>query len=146
MSRRFSFFLVVVAAIALSAALAMANVAAKAQASAPSALPAQAKLTTAPQLTGTSTPTPGCVGTWSIVASPSITDTHTNIYDINGSSANDIWAVGGYGYTSRTFTMHWNGSEWTIIPSPNVTTTLSNILSGVVAFSGQDAWAVGYVT
>ena len=44
---------------------------------------------------------------------------------VSARAANDIWAVGsfsaakGTNSNSFTLTMHWNGSAWTIVPSPN---------------------------
>ncbi|HVF98963.1 MAG TPA: S-layer homology domain-containing protein [Chloroflexia bacterium] len=87
-------------------------------------------------------------------------------------SADDIWAVGYYndpsasqasspskrvpnqsphvkgesptGYQSvlRTLVEHWDGSAWTIVPSPNVGTD-NNALASVVAVAADDVWAVG---
>jgi hypothetical protein len=60
-------------------------------------------------------------------------------------SANDIWAVGdatsATGY-DQTFAEHWNGTSWTIIPTPNFG-KFDNDLNGVVAISTNDVWAVG---
>ena len=44
--------------------------------------------------------------------------------------------------------MHWNGSAWTIVPSPNPATPsaingVRQTLNGVVEISPNDAWAVG---
>jgi hypothetical protein len=57
-------------------------------------------------------------------------------------NANDIWAV-GYTLTSnnQTLTMHWNGSMWSIVPSPNG--PYGNWLSGVTALATNNVWAVG---
>jgi hypothetical protein len=60
-------------------------------------------------------------------------------------SANDIWAVGvqtDTGGHERTLAEHWNGSSWTIVPTPDPGTT-DNVLNGVAAISTNDAWAVG---
>ncbi len=46
----------------------------------------------------------------------------------------------------RTLTEHWNGKEWSIVPSPN--SSFPNVsatrLYGVDAMSTNDVWAVGY--
>jgi len=57
--------------------------------------------------------------------------------------ANDIWAV-GYTLTGnyQTLTEHWDGSQWSIVPSPNVG-DYGNQLSGVTALASNDVWAVG---
>ena len=58
-------------------------------------------------------------------------------------SSNDVWAVGYYTTTNstQTLTMHWDGSQWTIFPSPNPGT--NNNLLGVTAISSNDVWAAG---
>jgi len=50
-------------------------------------------------------------------------------------------AVGASG--SQTLTLHWNGSSWSVISSPNVPYR-GNFLNGVVALAANDVWAVGY--
>ncbi len=58
-------------------------------------------------------------------------------------ASNDVWAVG----TSKTLTLteHWDGSSWSVEPSPNRSTTSSgNVLDAVVAIASNDVWAVGY--
>src|SRR5205085_938825 len=57
-------------------------------------------------------------------------------------SANDVWAVGEAG--SNTLTEHWDGSKWTIVPSPNGSGGFENVLTGVAAVSGSQVWAVGF--
>jgi hypothetical protein len=62
-------------------------------------------------------------------------------------SGNDVWVVGydpGSGGNPRqTVTMHWDGSAWSVVPSPNVGSG-SNELYGVRG-GGNDIWAVGNV-
>jgi hypothetical protein len=84
---------------------------------------------------------------WSVVASPNAgTDTYDQLNDVAAVAPNDVWAVGSYynsAYTtSYTLITHWDGSQWSIISSPNVG-TLNNGLSGVDATSVNDAWIVG---
>src|SRR5205085_737221 len=43
----------------------------------------------------------------------------------------------------QTLIEHWNGSQWSIVPSQNVGPT-ENYLLGVTAISANDLWAVGY--
>jgi hypothetical protein len=59
-------------------------------------------------------------------------------------SANDIWAVGliYQGTIARTLIEHWNGTAWSIVPSPNVGTE-STYLFKVSAVSANDVWAIG---
>jgi hypothetical protein len=42
-----------------------------------------------------------------------------------------------------TLIEHWNGSSWSVVPSPNHNTD-NTILLSVTAVSSTDAWAVGY--
>ena len=59
-------------------------------------------------------------------------------------SPSDIWAVGSYTGTGRylTLTQHWDGTQWSIVPSPNPG-TYNNHLSGITAIASNDVWAVG---
>jgi len=59
-------------------------------------------------------------------------------------AANDVWAVGYTinGSVRQTLTMHWDGSSWTIITSPNPSTSYNELL-GVTALGATDVWAVG---
>jgi hypothetical protein len=45
--------------------------------------------------------------------------------------------------------MHWDGTSWAIVPSPNPSvsvgpTSVFNVLSATAAVSTADVWAVGY--
>src|ERR1022692_1208399 len=56
---------------------------------------------------------------WSIITSPNDTMTGTgSLSSVACSAASDCWAV-GYSSGSLTLTEHWDGTAWTIIPSPN---------------------------
>ena len=57
-------------------------------------------------------------------------------------SATDAWAVGTYG-TFKTLILHWNGTAWTRVPSPDPSSVGINQLGAVAATSATDAWAVG---
>jgi hypothetical protein len=55
------------------------------------------------------------------------------------------WAVGYYlkgNYVQQTLVQHWDGSTWTVIPSPSPGSQ-RDILYGVAALSDTDVWAVG---
>lgn len=84
---------------------------------------------------------------WSIVPSPNRpNDVISELHSVSAASANDVWAVGSSqdgGTQARTLIEHWDGTQWSIVPSPNPDTQL-NELHGVVALSANDAWAVGY--
>ena len=55
-------------------------------------------------------------------------------------AANDAWAVGHV--NDQTLTIHWNGTAWSIIPSPNPGISFNN-LAAVAAIAPNDVWAVG---
>ncbi len=59
-------------------------------------------------------------------------------------TASDAWAVGSYNNSGITYTLieHWDGSTWTVVPSPNVG-TVGTSLTAVAALAANDAWAVG---
>jgi hypothetical protein len=86
---------------------------------------------------------------WSVVPVPTPAGSASSqLSGISARSPSDIWAVGSFttviGTTvqGRTLAEHWNGTAWSIVPSRNATT--SNLLTGVAAVAGNDAWAVGY--
>jgi hypothetical protein len=66
-------------------------------------------------------------------------------------SATDAWAVGTVGGTARspaqrTLIEHWNGSRWSVVPSPNVRAAngvTDDWLFSISAGGPDDVWAVG---
>jgi hypothetical protein len=85
---------------------------------------------------------------WDIVPSPNVepsASVASYLWAVSGTAANNVWAVGrSKSGTSpeQTLVMRWNGSSWSIMPSPNVGSG-ANFLYGVDALSSTDAWAVG---
>lgn len=86
---------------------------------------------------------------WSIATSPNPGSSINRLFAVAAVSANDVWAVGNYSIpasdTFRTLTMHWNGTQWSLISSPNPGLDY-NLVIGVTATSADDAWAVGFYT
>jgi hypothetical protein len=84
---------------------------------------------------------------WSVVPSPSPGTVTNNLFAVGAASANDVWAVGTYigssGNTPFTIVEHWNGTAWSVVPSPNPSPG-NNGLNGVVALAPDDVWTVGY--
>lgn len=81
---------------------------------------------------------------WARVPSPSPGPQGNWLVDVAGSSPTDVWAVGSYlneARERRTLLMHWDGTGWTTVPSPNA--MKESLLNGVAAVSPTDAWAVG---
>jgi hypothetical protein len=91
--------------------------------------------------------------TWERVPVPDVVSGGDNsvngLYGVAAIAPNDVWAVGyavGLSTPYRTVTLHWNGSAWQVVPSPNLTIPGSyNALNAVVAISSNDIWAVGGV-
>jgi hypothetical protein len=96
-----------------------------------------------PTPTPAPTPTPGPTP-WQVVASPSPDPLNNTLSAVAAISATDVWAVGQTGVS--TLAEHWNGSAWTVVPTPNGATTgvAQNALLAVAAISSSDVWAVGY--
>ena len=90
---------------------------------------------------------------WAVVPSPNplpASDSTINaLYGVTAISPTDAWAVGYSASNSQsyaTLTMHWNGSQWQIVPSPNLPQSrpdVYNALNSVSATSATDVWAVG---
>ncbi len=102
-------------------------------------------------VTNTPTATPTCGLVWGKVDSPNVTGNNWSVLnDVAVVSANNVWAV-GYSLNNvqptpgpaTTLVEHWDGSQWSIIPSPNGTLTGTNYLNGVAAVSSSNVWAVG---
>src|SRR4051794_19150396 len=83
------------------------------------------------------TPTEGCGPAWRLVSSPNLGGASNDLYAIAAVSPADMWAVGGA--MSQTLTMHWDGAQWSIVPSP-----VAGFLLGVAAVSSTNVWAVGF--
>jgi hypothetical protein len=95
---------------------------------------------------------PPVSGSWQKEASPnaSETDSFTNeLLAIAAVSRDDVWAVGwaqdpdGPPYVKRTLVEHFDGTSWSIVPSPNVPNHYLSELRSVSAASATDIWAVG---
>ncbi|MGI8588139.1 MAG: FG-GAP-like repeat-containing protein [Chloroflexia bacterium] len=82
---------------------------------------------------------------WTIVPSPSLSTNANVLLGVTALASNNAWAVGlssDAGGTERTLIEHWDGTSWTIVPSPNVG-TLSNNLNSVAVSAPNDIWATG---
>jgi hypothetical protein len=79
---------------------------------------------------------------WSEVAQP-VSGFDSALLSVSATGSNDVWAVGTQNL-NQTVTEHWNGTAWTLVPSPTITAnSAQDTLTGVVALSPGDAWAVG---
>jgi hypothetical protein len=82
---------------------------------------------------------------WSIVDSPQPGSQRDILFAASAISTSDVWAVGdqeGANGKFETLTEHFDGSRWSVVPSPDPGST-GNHLYGVTAVGPNDVWAVG---
>jgi hypothetical protein len=88
--------------------------------------------------------------TWSTVPSPVPAGaTSSTLNGVRAFSAGSAWAVGnavipGGNPASRTLIQRWNGTSWSIAPSPSPD-SIQNLLVAVDGVAANDLWAVGNV-
>lgn len=86
-------------------------------------------------------------GPWQIVSSPNVANSDNHLIAVAALSNANVWAVGNaFALSSQTTTTlieHWNGSSWTIMPSPSPGES-GNGLLGVAYIGSNDIWAVGF--
>jgi hypothetical protein len=79
--------------------------------------------------------------------SPAVTNSFLGATAILG--PNDIWAVGEASNPStgrlNPVIEHFNGTSWSVMPSPTFSVCRTADLTGVAAISDHDIWAVGMV-
>ncbi|MDQ3706454.1 MAG: S-layer homology domain-containing protein [Chloroflexota bacterium] len=72
---------------------------------------------------------------------------HSSLNGIDARSASDVWAVGQYLDSAsnqyKTLTMHYDGTSWSIKPSPNQG-AYHNQLQAVSIDASGNVWAVGF--
>jgi hypothetical protein len=93
--------------------------------------------------------------TWTqlTVPLPSNDNLPSDLYAISADSASDVWIVGTYelevnssDYAEETYSLHWNGSTWSIVPmplEPGTNPDFEYVFNAVKADSPTDVWAVG---
>jgi hypothetical protein len=84
---------------------------------------------------------------WTVVPSPNVGMSDNSLSSVDGDSPGNIWAVGSLVPDSNpditsTLIQHYNGTRWTVFPSPNVGTQ-ANSLNSVAAIPGRPV-AVGF--
>ncbi len=84
---------------------------------------------------------------WSVVPNPRPDGVSSALQHVAAVSAQDVWAVGYAevdpgGPVQHTLIERWDGSQWSIVPSPNVG-SMANRLYGIAVVSPDDVWAVG---
>jgi hypothetical protein len=86
---------------------------------------------------------------WSEVTTPQPggSSGQTELAGVAATSAANAWAVGSWDKHSphRTFIVHWNGTSWSQVPSPDPGGPhYESRLTAVSVVSATDAWAVGW--
>jgi hypothetical protein len=86
---------------------------------------------------------------WKVVPSPNVgsqaTILNNIITEVVAITASDIWTSGDYvlaSGNSQTLLEHWNGSKWSVVPTPNIGSH-DDYFQGMAADSANDLWAVG---
>jgi hypothetical protein len=89
---------------------------------------------------------------WSVVPSPNVgpnSDFQSNqLLGLTANSPDDIWAFGSFlstdGMQTMTLVLHWDGTTWTIVPSPDPTKGfLDDLLFAGVVPSPGNVWIFG---
>ena len=87
---------------------------------------------------------------WSVVPTPTPAGAAggSQFHGVAAAASNDVWAVGQTltfdnttGYTWHPLVEHWNGSAWSIVVTPPLST--SAVLNSVTVISSTNVWAVG---
>jgi hypothetical protein len=85
---------------------------------------------------------------WARVASPNPGgQLGTTLSAVAVLNRNSVWAAGSYGAPDgqiRTLMLHWDGSRWHRVGTPNPGQDGPNVLTGLTAVSTRDIWAVGW--
>lgn len=85
---------------------------------------------------------------WKLVSSPNMGTQGSQLLAVSAASSKDVWAVGDFQTSNnvngnRTLIEHWNGTAWSVVPSPNPSNEGDDLM-GVAAISATNAWAVGF--
>ena len=88
---------------------------------------------------------------WRLVSTPNMGTSDNTLQGVSASSSHNVWAVGNYcvgngcdrgGGSFRTLILHYTGSRWSAVASPNPS-SYDNQLNAVTVISATNAWAVG---
>src|SRR6266567_4262181 len=87
---------------------------------------------------------------WSVVSSPNPGAQFNELFGVAAVSPTDVWAVGSFapqGFSpSQTLIEHWNGTTWSVVTSPNPSSTTNLLEAAAADKSSGQAWAVGEFT
>jgi hypothetical protein len=83
---------------------------------------------------------------WEIVTTPNGSTSNNYLLGVAAIEEDDVWAVGWYisngSPSDQTLIQHWDGTQWSIVSSPNPGTS-QNRLFGVATLASNNVWAVG---
>ena len=86
-----------------------------------------------------------CTHKWQIQVSPNSGNLDNSLQSVGAVTSSNIWAVGSYIVNNlsqhQTLIVHWNGTQWSIVPSPNL--SADDALRAVSADTSNNVWAVG---
>ena len=81
---------------------------------------------------------------------PANANSNTTLKAISAGGPDDVWIVGTFldsaNEQNETFSEHFNGTAWTVVPMPMVNSSNVNAFfqfNGIKANSASDVWAVG---
>jgi len=94
---------------------------------------------------------------WTLVRTPNVGTGPNSLQGVAALAPDNVWAVGystaslkpppgQYEVPTKTLIEHYDGTSWTVVPSPNVgpkSQYQSNRLLGIAAVSPNDIWAFG---
>lgn len=86
---------------------------------------------------------------WQPVKSPNVQGASWNVLQaVSARSRNDVWATGSYSMSNQgprlSLTDHWDGTQWSIVDSPQPPGGTNSSLYGVAALGADDVWAAGF--
>src|SRR5271165_2392502 len=80
---------------------------------------------------------------WSIIPSPNV-GVNNWLVGVSCPDSNDCFVVGYRGYKSdETLVESWNGSAWSVMPSPNASGSSDNFLDSVSCVTSTSCMSVG---
>ncbi len=85
--------------------------------------------------------------TWALVDLTNAAPLPSGLSSVACNAPNDCWADGshdpGPGFGEATLIVHWGGTTWNAVPSPNTDPKRNNFLFGVACANANDCWATG---
>jgi hypothetical protein len=87
---------------------------------------------------------------WQVVSGQGPSTQMAMLNGVTALAPNNVWVVGAAfqggllsGLQVKTLAEHWNGSQWSVVPTADAPNAFSSYLTGVTATSANTVWAVG---